>query len=373
VKFATLPVRNIARRPVRSTLTVAGIAVAVAAFVALTGMSRALEGGWVRSLVERDTHLMALRKGAVEILTTTLDESLTTQIKEVSGVRDVAGELVDLVTVPTGQAVLMTGWPDGSFLWQTLPLRDGRVPAADEGRWVIVGEPMAEHLGVRVGDAVAIRGAPFTVAAISQPKAVLNRHALVAPLRAMQRLLDRPGRVTIFNVRLSRPDDPAAVADTRARLSARFPDVTFTESGAVAQQNEILSMLRAVAWGTSTIALLMGLLAVLNTLLMAVTERSREIALLSAMGWPQERVLWLILLEGLVLALVGSGLGTALGVGALHGISRHESLRAFLEIQVGPELLWEVVASGVALGGLGGLYPAWRAVRQPPAEVLQRE
>jgi len=354
-------------------LTIAGIAVAVASFVALTGMSRALEGGWVRSLVERDTHLMGLRKGAVEILTTTLDETLTAPMKQVSGVRDVAGELVDLVTLPTGQAVLMTGWPAGSFLWQTLPLREGRVPAADEERWVVVGEPMADHLGVRVGDTLSIRGAPFTVAAISRPKAVLNRHALVAPLRAMQRLLDRSGRVTVFNVRVERPDDPAAVADVRARLSARFPDVTFTESGAVAQQNDILGMLRAVAWGTSTIALLMGFLAVLNTLLMAVTERSREIALLSAMGWAQERVLWLILLEGLILALAGSGLGAVAGIGALHGISRHPSLQAFLEIQVGPALVWEVVAAGVALGGLGGLYPAWRAVRQPPAEVLQRE
>jgi putative ABC transport system permease protein len=373
VKFVILPVRNITRRPIRSALTAAGIAVAIASFVALTGMSRALEGGWVRSLVERDTHLMGLRKGAVEILTTTLDENLTGPMKQVSGVKDVAGELVDLVTLSTGQAVLMTGWPAGSFLWQTLPLRDGRVPAADDERWVVVGEPMAAHLGVGVGDTLSIRGAPFTVAAISRPKAVLNRHALVAPLRAMQRLLDRPGRVTVFNVRLQRPDDPAAVAGARAQLSAMFPDVVFTESGAVAQQNEILGMLRAVAWGTSTIALLMGLMAVLNTLLMAVTERSREIALLSAMGWPQARVLWLILLEGLVLALVGSGVGAALGLGALQGISRHPSLRAFLEIQVGPRLIWEVVAAGVALGGLGGLYPAWRAVRQPPAEVLQRE
>lgn len=373
MKFAVLPVRNISRRPIRSALTAAGIAVAIASFVALMGVSRAIEGGWVGSLIERDTHLMGLRKGAVEILTTTLDERLAGSMKEVEGVRDASGELVDLVTLPTGQAVLMTGWPAGSFLWQTLPVRDGRVPATADSRWIVVGEPMAVHLGVGVGDTLAIRGAPFVVVAISRPKAVLNRHALVAPLTVMQHFLDRPGRVTVFNLRLDHADDPAAVAATRVRLGARFPDLTFTESGAIAEQNEILGLLRGVAWATSTVALVMGLLAVLNTLLMAVTERSREIALLSALGWPQARVLWLVLLEGLMLALVGSFVGAVLGIGALEGMSRHPSLRAFLEVQVGPQLLWEVLAAGVVLGGLGGLYPAWRAVRQPPAEVLQRE
>ena len=75
--LSTLALRALARRPVRSGLTALGIGLAVASFIALLGLARRLEQAWTRSLAERGTHVMAVRKGAVEILTTSVDQAVT--------------------------------------------------------------------------------------------------------------------------------------------------------------------------------------------------------------------------------------------------------------------------------------------------------
>lgn len=371
--FLSIPLRNVARRPLRASLSALGVALAVAGFLALMGLARGTEHAWVKALVARDTHVMVTRKGAIEILTASIDEHLATALQQVPGVNAVAGELVDLMALAPEQPVLVAGWAPHSFLWQTLQLNAGSLPAPDDTKGLVLGQAMAETLRLKPGDTLDLLGQAFVITGIARPAGTMNNNMVFLPLRAMQALVNRPDRVTVFNVRLEHADDAALVQQSLHHLREAFPTLTFTETSAIAESNDMLRMGRAMAWGTSLIALVMGMLGVLNALLMSVTERIRELGVLSAVGWRPGRILAMIVLEGLAITLAGSAVGTLLGLYGLYGLARLPLFRGFLEPAVDLRMLLEVGAATLLLGIVGSLYPAWRGVRLNPIDALKYE
>ena len=373
MQFISIPIRNLGRRPLRSSLTTLGIAVAVASFIAFVGLSRALERAWTNSLVDRGTHMLALRKGAVEILTASIDQNLSKKLLKVKGVRAVAGELFDLVKLKRGQRVLLAGWAEGDYLWKTLCLDDGRLPESGESNGIVIGQIIAEALKKDAGDSIRIRKNEFVVTGTFKQTGIMGNNTIILPLATMQKLMDKPGKVTEFNLRLDHPDNPQEVATVQSRLEEAFPDLVFNETSEIADNNDILQMLHAMAWSTSTIALVIALVVILNSVLMSVTERTREIGILSALGWRASRILGMIVLEGIVLSLVGSAIGAVLGIVGIDWLSSLPQVHGFLEPETTPRLLLEILGVALFLGVLGSLYPAWRAVRLNTVDALGYE
>jgi putative ABC transport system permease protein len=123
----------------------------------------------------------------------------------------------------------------------------------------------------------------------------------------------------------------------------------------------------------SGMAVLVGGLGVLNTMLMSVLERTREIGVLRAMGWRRRSVLGLIMREALILGL-GGGL---VGILVAFLLAQLMYYAPGMEGMIGASWTWEIFARAVSvalfLGLLGGIYPAYRATRLPPVEALRYE
>jgi putative ABC transport system permease protein len=373
MKAAAVPLRNLVNHRLRSGLTALGIAAALGSLLALVGLSRGADRSMTLSLEDRGTHIIALKRGSVELLTAALDERLADRLRLVPGVVSAVAGLGDFVELSKGEMAYMAGWPADSDFWRTMKVTAGKVPAAGDVRSVVLGQALAEVLGKRPGDVVELSGELFRVAAVSKQASVIDDHSVMMPLSELQRLLGREGRVSGFYIRIDRPGDPRRMADVRAALSAQAPELSFVESGEIARQTHITRLLHAMAWGSSVIALAMAFVIVLNTLLMAVNERTREIALLSAIGWNASRVMAIIVLEGVMLAAAGSVMGVGLGLAGLRWMTRHPQIGGFLQPDVTPELILEAIGMALLVGALGGLYPAWRAVRMRPMELLRGE
>ena len=373
MQFWSMAIYNLGRRRLRSSLTALGIAVAVGSFIAMVGIARGLERAWINHLQARGTHLFAMQKGAIEVLTTSIDTEAGDQIARIEGVQAVAGELIDVMTLENDQTTMAAGWPLGCYLWETLRLQRGRLPAAGETDVVLLGQTAAEALHKQPGDSVQIRDRDFAIVGVFRMGGVMGNNSVILPLATMQEMMQRPGRVTIFNLRVAGPADAARIAAVQARLQAAFPKLSFTETSTASDNDMVLRFFRAIAWSVSAIAIAMSLVVILNTLLMSVLERTQEIGVLAAVGWQPNRIVSLFVLEGLFLAIVGGAAGLALGVGGLHWVTNIPRVRGFIEAEVTTRSLLEVLAVVLVLGVVGSLYPAWRAARLNTVDALRHE
>ena len=166
-------------------------------------MSHGLETAWTNSVSERGTHLIAVKKGVVEILTASLDQELSDKLQRTRGVQSVAGELVDLIQLDSGDSVLLIGWAGESFLWETLKLSEGAHLSPESSEEVVIGQSVAERLEIKPGERIQIQGRKFKAVGIFKQKGVMSNNSIIMPLETMQILMSRPGKVTQFNLRIA--------------------------------------------------------------------------------------------------------------------------------------------------------------------------
>lgn len=372
-ELAVLALTNLWNRKMRSGLTLLGVAVAVASFVALYTLAKGPERNWTRSLAELKIHLVGYERGVVHTIMGRLPETLIERIRAVPGVVSVAPQGSHFLPSEDERQVVVIGMPVPSDVWQIVPIREGRIPATGEEWVAVLGRGAAEALGKKVGDTVTIMWQRFTVIGITGHENALNSGGILLPLVALQKLTQSQGFVTTFTVQVDRPGDAAAVNRVLTALNTIARNLVFVRSEDITRSSKILQLLQAISWAVSAISVGMGIVVVANTLVMSITERTREIGILGAVGWSMWRIMGMILFEGLLIAVLGGAVGTGLGVVLALWLSNHPVLGDLLEPVFSAGLfLW--IGFGVAgMGVVGALYPAWVAGRISPARVLQHE
>jgi putative ABC transport system permease protein len=373
VNALTYPLHSLHNHRLRSILTAASIGAAVASLLALVGLSRGVDRAIVVSVEDRGTDIVAVRKGSVEIFTSDVDQSLGERIRAIPGVIGVLSSMGDIIELESGETTYIEGWSTDGDFWQTLKITAGTPPDPSDMNSVVLGQALADILGKRPGDRIELVGKSFRISAISKQASVIDDRSVMMPLASMQQLLDREGKVSGFHIRVDRPGDSAHRAQVLRRLRESFPQLAFVESSEMANYVQITGVLRAMAWASSIVALVMAFAIVLNTQLMAVAERMRDMGLLSAIGWTPARVITSVIMEGVLLSLAGCVAGVALGLLGLRLLIKSPEMGTFLQPDVTLGLVLQSVGMVMAIGALGGLYPAWRATRIRPTELLRAE
>ena len=260
-----LAFRNLERRPARSILTALGVALAVGSFITLYGLSRSVYQNVQQSIEEHGSDLTVRRRGTAELFGGTIPETNEPRIAEIPGVVAVSGDLLSLAATDQDAQVLAAGWPDDSFYWQNVPLEEGRLPQRGERKVALMGIDLARVLQKHAGDTIGLLGEQFKIIAITRFNSVINRNLVIVPLADLQELTFRPGALTFLSVKLAHPGDPAEV-DRVSKAIEAASDLSATKSENVLRNDSMIGLLRAVSAAMAWVALLMGVLMVLNTL-----------------------------------------------------------------------------------------------------------
>jgi len=136
--------------------------------------------------------------------------------------------------------------------------------------------------------------------------------------------------------------------------------------------NNGLQVISSGAWAVSLLAIIIGGIVVIVTMMKAVSERTREIGVLRAIGWSQKRILTMIISESLVLSLIAIVVGLAIAVGIVELITTTHLLIGIVP-SFSALLLLKGIGVALLLGIIGGIYPAYRASRLSPTEALRYE
>jgi putative ABC transport system permease protein len=372
MSFLTLIARNMLGRPSRTALTVLGLGVGIAAVVMLTGISWGFERSMMVVYRERKIDLVVVRAGLSDTLSSSLDESLGEQIRAIPGVEAIAKSLMDAIAFEESNlvSVLANGWEPGGLLIQGLRILKGRgLEPGDAGR-VILGRILALNLGKKVGDSVSISGEPFQVVGIYESDSLFETGGLVVPLPELQRMMGRKGTVTGFVVRAGPGVDPKELGKT---IEAKLGGVAAVPARDFVQGNVQIRLAHAMAGATIGVALVLGSIGLLNTMAMAVFERTGEIGLLRALGWRRSRIVALLMGEAVALGMAGVVVGALLAILGMRALMLAPTSRGFIDQRLPPAAFLIGLAMGVCLSVLGGLGPAWRASRLDPTEALRHE
>lgn len=362
-----LIVLNLVRNRGRTVLTAAGVAIGVGTIVALLALTQGLKEsvGGLSNL--GGANFGIFQSGVADPTASVLPESLVARVKRRPGVEDAAP--IQLVTdaLPESPSTIVFGARPGSFVVGRLVFTAGRGARGDEA---MVGDELATRLGLEPGDEIALKGERLPVVGVYHAGVGFEDEGVVVPIPAAERLAGGRSGVTTIAVTL----EPDVSADTvAAEVGRTFPGTTtISNPEEAARANPGFEIVTKAVLVIAVLALVLGAIAVTNTMAMAVLERQRELALIAAIGWSPRQVASLVIGEGAGVGLIGAAIGVGLGVVVSRLIVSLLSAGAFVSPVLTPWGVGRGVLIGLAIGVLGGVYPAWRVTRRPPAELLGR-
>ncbi len=373
LSFTGFVLKNLRRRRLRTLLTLTGIGMAVGAFVGLVGFSSAFQQQWMRIYSSSGTDISVIQG---TFLNTTLDESATAKLRELPVVAQASPAIYNLMDVTPEVNALVYGWNADAFQLDSLQILTGQ-RFSDGQREVMLGDLLAQDLNKKPGDTIDLQGTQFKVTAIYHGASTLEAAAVIMPLDQLQQLSGMGGKVSTIDVRL-RPA-PAGEAPVKylkraqAEIQAAVPGVRAVPAAERASDNQFVKLAQASAWGTSLLALLIGILGIANTMAMSVFERTREIGILRALGWKRWQVLAHIEVEAVLLGLGGGLLGIVLGWCALRVLASLPQTASFFAATLHWPLLAEAVGIAILSGLIAGALPAWRAGQLSPVDALRHD
>jgi putative ABC transport system permease protein len=368
--FSTVVLRGLLRRPVRTGLTLAGIAVGIAAVVALVGMAWGFEKSWDKGFKARHTDVIVANLGGA-FTPKAFDASVKERIAQLPRVAAASAGLSELMSVEDAPMLMVTAREWGGFTWENLKVVEGRMPLSASEPAVVLGTLAAEALKKKVGDTLQVEAKETRVVGIVDGGAVVENGAVILALALMQEITGNEGKINFVSIRVTPGTTEAETQVLCDQIRAIYPEGRAMVAGELLSSSQGFRIIQAMSWGTAFLALLVGILGVMNTMLMTVFERTHEIGILLALGWKRSRIVRMVLWESAVLGLLGGVAGVIIGAGGLKLLERTTTLRGLLEPDLSAHLLLTSVAIAVVVGVLSGLYPAWRSSRLTPSVALR--
>ena len=385
--------RDLGRRKVRTTLTILGIAIGIWALVVFGSMANKINALVAGGSEYYQGKVTVSARGGTMGLGGPLAISTADQVGRLPGVDVVVPGVAMLMTdgattASMSMPAMITSAGEGRDNGrETFPVRfaSGRSITIDDAgaNVTVLGSDLARQHGKRVGDTMTLRGLTFEVIGILEPTLTAPDTAAVVPLAAAQRLyvatlppivaarLDASEVATGLTVYPTEGTDPEAVA---TEIRAALPDAAVMTGKDFDQEiGSRMSILNSILVGIALISLVVGGLSVINTMAMAIAERTREIGIKRAIGGSRARIVREFVVESALIGLIGGLIGLVLGAAVVFAANEGGRTSGTILFELTSGTALTAVAFSTILGALAGLVPALNAARLDPVAALRYE
>lgn len=426
--------RNMFRRKLRTTLTVFGIVIGVLALVVLGAlaekMNLMMKGGekFLTGQITVSSAAPSGESGNPFASSGFLTNDTVKQIEQVDGVKAVQAGVetpyVDPDKKDEGGGISFGAPPTlmGADLnstfeninWKTLDMKSGRMIAKGDKGMVVVGSDIATDKGIVTDSTMKIGGKDFRVIGVMEktmtgPDTYIfmelgdAREVLITQNPTLKDLRDKSESA---KKTMADPSFSYLAPDVQAQITqaANFKDEDIITSASVSWEDgtdleklskdieervkdvktlspaegkkmieSISVLMNAVIVGSALIALVVGSLSVINTMIMSVSERRREIGVKKAVGARDRHIILEYLVESSMIGLLGGSIGLGLGWLIVYLINKMTESSNIQVFQITPRLAVGSIIFSIVLGAVAGLYPAWHAARINPVTALKEE
>ncbi len=363
----SLVLSNITHRPARTAVSILGTAVGVLLIVFTVGLAHGVlhERGRRESNIGAQIMLRSSGSlgfgGSAPFL---LPVSRAAEISAIEGVRAATpiGQTLDRSDAGFGSRLLDGIEFDDYARLAGISIREGA--KLTNGDQAIIDPVWQQQRHAAVGSTVVIFERPFKIVGVYEPP---GGGRLKIPLATMQEQEGSEGRASAILIACT---DPARQDDVAAKIRERFPEdqIIFTRDLPEIYASGVPALnvfIKVVVGVSASISMLVILLAMYTT----VTERTRQIGILKALGMSKTAIAWVIEQEAILVSLLGVVVGVIFTLGARFAVMRITSLT----IEIEPRWILISLLVGLVGGSVGALYPAVRAARQDAVEALSYE
>jgi len=374
--------RNLLSKKTRTLLALTGLMIAVVGVVGLISISDGIKNMVNESLGSLQG-VQVVQKDSLSPMMSKVDMKLVSEIESFPEVDFVAPRVFGVASSIDGKPFLSGGGfsmgageiigidpaiegSSGKTGFTAAKITQGRFLKSSDAYSVVIGKTIADDYKKMVGSIVEINDIRFKVVGIWTTGSSSTDNTILMPIDIARKLLgfpsDKAAMLTVYT------KDPAAAESISKKIELRIDSVDAKTGTEYAQDvTSVLGSLDVFFWAISLIAVLVGGVGILNTMLMSVMERFRDFGILKAIGWSNGNIMTLVISESIILGTVGGMAGLAAGY-ALVEIAK--PVLGF-PMQVTPTLAVTAVLLAASLGLIGGLYPARKASRLNPIEAIR--
>lgn len=376
MNYFKLILQNPFRNKTRSLLAIIGIAIGIATIVALGLITASLEDSTETTLKEGSAEITATKIGSsLASSSGNLNESYVEELSKVEGVEKTAGMLESTV-IDTSKSSDSSRYGFSLYGAKTDDLSivginniNGSVFNENENE-LIVGKNLAEEENYTIGDKVDVYGKEFKITGIYETGSIFYDSAMYTGLSKLQNLTDNEEKISSISIKIKKDANLTTVND---KIKNEYNDTlrTITAEEMTQTIDDTLGMINSATTAIEALAIIIGGLGVINTMMMTVFERTREIGVLKSVGWSKKRILSMIMGESIVLTIISGIIGSILGVLAVFILFKLNGDNMTLIFNINIFIKAFLVA--LSVGIIGGLYPAIKASRLSPTEALRYE
>lgn len=363
----SLVAANIRQRPFRSLISAVGVALGVALVMMFTGLSRGMSNDLQKRTSNVQAEIMFTRKGAISLTSSTLNLNVEYAkiLREVNGVKDAVPVALYIAQGKRGfgfQQIEGVDWEAYSKM-NNIQLVEGVAPKNNDE--VVVDVTKAKDDSLKIGSAINLFGnKPYKVVGIYSPE---SRARVKMTLAAMQDIMESPNKCTYVLVKIK---DGFTQEQVAKNIEEKLPGnkIQFTKDVFTSIDKQIPALntfLRVLVGLGAVVSALVVMLAMYTT----ITERTREIGILKALGASRGFIVSEIVKEALLISTIGLVVGFLASFAASYFIYRAYGL--IFDFGLG----WTITAALIGLigGSIGALYPAVRAANLDPVNALAYE
>ena len=377
MNYLGLIIKNPFRNKTRTSLAIVGIAIGIATIVALGLVTSGLQASTQTTLKAGAAEITVTHTGSNDFGSTSgsINESRVTNIQNISGVKETAGILRATTNIEgsSGNGLSISGIESSKLNLMGVDNINGTIYSNGSTNEIILGKTAAEDLNKSIGDNITIFNKNFKITGIYETGSFIQDAGAFMPLNTLQNLTSNDGKISTIAVKVT---ENANVTEVSQHIEDTYPNElsTVTAADQAGRINDALGAINTATWAISLLAIVIGGVGVINTMIMSVYERTREIGVLKAVGWRGRRILGMILGESIVLTIMAAIVGTILGVvGVEVLLSYSATFGTMIKPVFSPELFLRAFGIAFLVGIIGGIYPAYRASRLAPTEALRYE
>ena len=371
-----LALKNITRQKTRTILTVLGILIGIGAIVALGSIAEGIDSAVQNGLQLTAGKITVIQKdsGFFGMMGSLSDEDLEA-VESVSGIKDTVPILIyaeNIRPMHTPDVIVYGIEPSkvGYFIGENTYVDEGRMLDDGETDAALIGSAVHEKYGLLPGDSWTVKDTNFEIVGVLEETGISDiDSAVIVNFEQLRDILKKDSFQMIYVI----PED---VSDTE-RIAEDIEDASdnldaMTTKDLARQASQIVDQIRIFTFAIGAISAFVGGLGVMNTMIMAVMERRKEIGIMKAIGATNSMVLRQILTESALISVIGGLGGIILGIIASFFLSNIMGGGSITAV-VTPQLALTGLGFALVLGIIGGLYPARKASTLDPVEALRYE